>query len=66
MDRNALTCLYLNARSIVNKIDIFQATVGMLEDASLLFGAATAFRPDVIVRLAAQAGGRESLEDPRA
>ncbi len=44
----------------------FSATEGMLEDQALLDRAIDAFRPDVIVHLAAQAGVRYSLENPRA
>ena len=44
----------------------FAATEGMLEDEQALRTAASDFRPDVIVHLAAQAGVRYSLENPRA
>jgi len=44
----------------------FAATEGMLEDEQALRAAASDFRPDVIVHLAAQAGVRYSLENPRA
>lgn len=44
----------------------FAATVGMLEDAGLIDRVTDDFRPDVIVHLAAQAGVRYSLENPRA
>lgn len=44
----------------------FDATEAMLEDFDRLSAAAEAFRPDVIVHLAAQAGVRYSLEDPRS
>lgn len=44
----------------------FSATEGMLEDHELLHRVANEFRPDVIVHLAAQAGVRYSLENPRA
>jgi Nucleoside-diphosphate-sugar epimerases len=44
----------------------FSATEGMLEDQSLLDATIDAFKPDVIVHLAAQAGVRYSLENPRA
>lgn len=44
----------------------FSATEAMLEDEERLWCAAEAFRPDVIVHLAAQAGVRYSLENPRA
>lgn len=44
----------------------FAATEAMLEDNVALYAAVTTFRPDVIVHLAAQAGVRYSLENPRA
>jgi UDP-glucuronate 4-epimerase len=44
----------------------FTFTRGMLEDAATLAADIAAFRPDVIVHLAAQAGVRYSLEAPRS
>ncbi|MBU2588067.1 MAG: GDP-mannose 4,6-dehydratase, partial [Alphaproteobacteria bacterium] len=44
----------------------FSATEAMLEDFDRLHALALAERPDVIVHLAAQAGVRYSLENPRA
>lgn len=44
----------------------FSATEGMLEDQTLLDRVADDFQPEVIVHLAAQAGVRYSLENPRA
>jgi UDP-glucuronate 4-epimerase len=44
----------------------FSAHVGMLEDFDALRSLALAEKPDVIVHLAAQAGVRYSLENPRA
>ncbi len=44
----------------------FQATEAMLEDFAALTTAVEAFKPDIIVHLAAQAGVRYSLENPRA
>ncbi len=44
----------------------FSAHVGMLEDFEQLHALAMAEKPDVIVHLAAQAGVRYSLENPRA
>ena len=44
----------------------FAATEGMLEDMALIDRVADEFQPDVIVHLAAQAGVRYSLENPRA
>ena len=44
----------------------FAAAEGMLEDADLIDRVTDDFQPDVIVHLAAQAGVRYSLENPRA
>lgn len=44
----------------------FGATIGLLEDMPALSAAMNSFQPDVIVHLAAQAGVRYSLENPRA
>lgn len=44
----------------------FAATEGMLEDTESLRAVASKFEPDAIVHLAAQAGVRYSLENPRA
>lgn len=44
----------------------FSATEGLLEDRERFDAAIDAFRPDLIVHLAAQAGVRYSLEQPRA
>lgn len=44
----------------------FSATEGMLEDQELVDKTIDDFQPDVIVHLAAQAGVRYSLENPRA
>lgn len=44
----------------------FSATEGMLEDAETFDRMADEFQPDVIIHLAAQAGVRYSLENPRA
>jgi len=44
----------------------FTATEALLEDADTLMDAARAAQPEVIVHLAAQAGVRYSLENPRA
>lgn len=46
--------------------DHFACKVGMLEDLDTLRGFAREHAPDVIVHLAAQAGVRYSLENPRA
>ncbi|RWX76644.1 NAD-dependent epimerase/dehydratase family protein [Neorhizobium lilium] len=44
----------------------FHAVMGMLEDGELVKDNVSAFRPDVIIHLAAQAGVRYSLENPKA
>lgn len=44
----------------------FQTSEALLEDADKLRGVAERFRPEIIVHLAAQAGVRYSLENPRA
>ncbi|SFA91975.1 UDP-glucuronate 4-epimerase [Rhizobium sp. NFR07] len=44
----------------------FRFVEGMLEDKALLSETVTSFKPDVIVHLAAQAGVRYSLENPKA
>jgi len=44
----------------------FTATEGMLEDQALFDHVANEFSPDMIVHLAAQAGVRYSIENPRA
>jgi UDP-glucuronate 4-epimerase len=44
----------------------FRPVIGMLEDKPLLEEAISGFKPDVMVHLAAQAGVRYSLENPKA
>lgn len=44
----------------------FSATEGMLEDMALVDRVASEFEPDIVVHLAAQAGVRYSLDNPRA
>lgn len=44
----------------------FTATEAMLEDGAALCAAVAAFEPDAVVHLAAQAGVRYSLQNPRA
>ncbi|QFU08141.1 dTDP-glucose 4,6-dehydratase [Rhodobacteraceae bacterium THAF1] len=51
---------------ILMQTEGFGATEGMLEDDDLFQKTADDFEPDVIVHLAAQAGVRYSLENPRA
>jgi UDP-glucuronate 4-epimerase len=52
--------------AMLNQHDGFSATEAMLEDEPRLSGAIKAFNPDVIVHLAAQAGVRYSIDNPRA
>ena len=44
----------------------FRPVIGMLEDKALLEEAVASFKPDVLIHLAAQAGVRYSLENPKA
>lgn len=44
----------------------FAATIGMLENTDLVDSTMDEFKPDIVVHLAAQAGVRYSLENPRA
>ncbi|MEN3150335.1 NAD-dependent epimerase/dehydratase family protein [Neorhizobium sp. IRAMC:178] len=44
----------------------FRPVIGMLEDKSLLDKSVEDFKPDVLIHLAAQAGVRYSLENPKA
>lgn len=50
---------------ILQQHECFAATEAMLEDAGALNAAVAAARPDVIIHLAAQAGVRYSIENPR-
>lgn len=52
--------------ALLRQHERFTATEAMLEDASALDAAVAAARPDVIIHLAAQAGVRYSIENPRA
>jgi len=53
-------------RDILRALPGYTDTVAMLEDMDALQAAMDSFAPDVIVHLAAQAGVRYSLENPRA
>jgi UDP-glucuronate 4-epimerase len=53
-------------RAMLNQHEGFSATEGMLEDQEQLQTAISSFKPDVIVHLAAQAGVRYSIDNPRA
>ena len=50
----------------LQRSNAFSATTARLEDMEALSRVATEFRPEVIVHLAAQAGVRYSLENPRS
>ena len=52
--------------AILHQHDGFSSTEALLEDMDALSRAVSDFAPDVIVHLAAQAGVRYSLENPRA
>ncbi|MFD1766079.1 NAD-dependent epimerase/dehydratase family protein [Sphingorhabdus buctiana] len=52
--------------AMLNQHEGFSATEAMLEDQEQLQTAISSFKPDVIVHLAAQAGVRYSIENPRA
>ena len=52
--------------AMLHQTEGFTATEAMLEDTGALSAAVAEFAPDVIVHLAAQAGVRYSLENPRA
>ena len=51
---------------ILNNFNTFSNTLGMVEDEALLEKAVADFEPDILIHLAAQAGVRYSLENPRA
>ena len=52
--------------AMLRQNEAFAATEAMLEDSAALNAAVEGFGPDVIVHLAAQAGVRYSLQNPRA
>jgi len=58
--------LKYSRHNILLKNPNFAATEGMLEDNEKLNEIADKFQPDIIIHLAAQAGVRYSLENPRA
>lgn len=55
-----------NRNNILLKYPNFSSTIGMLEEADKLDSLANDFSPDVIIHLAAQAGVRYSLDNPRS
>lgn len=55
-----------NRHKILSEYPGFAATEAMLEDQAQIDAVAEKFKPDVIIHLAAQAGVRYSLENPRA
>lgn len=60
------TSLKARRHEILRQSPNFTATEAMLEDETRLNASVTAFRPDILVHLAAQAGVRYSLEHPRS
>ncbi len=52
--------------AVLRDLPGFSATEAMLEDVPALDAAVDAFRPEVVIHLAAQAGVRYSLENPRS
>ena len=58
--------LKVRRHEILADIEGFSCTVGMLEDSKLIDQVFDEFKPDIVVHLAAQAGVRYSLENPRA
>lgn len=58
--------LKMRRHQMLKQHEAFACTEAMLEDKEALARIATDFAPDVIVHLAAQAGVRYSLENPRA
>ena len=58
--------LKLERHEILKGFPKFSCTIGMLENAELIDEAFDDFHPEVVVHLAAQAGVRYSLENPRA
>ena len=55
-----------NRHQILLKNEAFTSTQSLLEDQETLWRVVKDFQPDVIIHLAAQAGVRYSLENPRA
>ncbi len=53
-------------QDILLKNSSFSTTTGLLEDFEKLHTAIKSFKPDILIHLAAQAGVRYSLENPRA
>jgi UDP-glucuronate 4-epimerase len=60
------TSLKLQRHRILKQYDTFSCTEALLEDMDALTECANELKPDVIVHLAAQAGVRYSLENPRS
>jgi UDP-glucuronate 4-epimerase len=52
--------------AILEQNEKFKAEIGMLEDQKRLMNIGLKFKPDIIIHLAAQAGVRYSLENPKA
>lgn len=58
--------LKIRRHEMLADMEGFSCTVGMLEDSKLIDQVFDEFMPDIVVHLAAQAGVRYSLENPRA
>lgn len=58
--------LKLKRHEMLHEFSDFSCTIGMLENNRLVDEVFDDFKPDVVVHLAAQAGVRYSLENPRA
>ena len=54
-----------NRHKILKKYKKFSSTKGMLESQTVLKKAISKFKPEIIVHLAAQAGVRYSIDQPR-
>lgn len=52
--------------AMLNQHERFAATEAMLEDGQMVTESIAAFEPDVVIHLAAQAGVRYSIENPKA
>lgn len=58
--------LKLKRHEMLKEYSRFSCTIGMLERAAVVDEAFDAFQPEVVIHLAAQAGVRYSLENPKA
>ncbi len=58
--------LKIDRHKMLAEFSNFSHTIGMLEDQALFENTLNKFNPDIVIHLAAQAGVRYSLENPRA